>query len=120
MRATIRWNAKKPKGLFAGKNAVTGVEADLLDLSLNGGLIEAPSEKNAKKNPKAGDIVPVCLDGVYGSVVVRHVTVSDDASTAQFGIEWVRNEALNQVVTAGVEYLRYRNAESGNPENLPT
>lgn len=105
MRATIEWNVREVRVKL--KRVEQSDTATVVDLSLDGALIEAPPEcKHAK-----GDIVTVRLGGAVGEAQIRHVSLSDDQLNWRYGIKWRHTPALRAAVESGVEQLRGNAAE---------
>lgn len=100
MRATIEWNVRAKRSKL--KREEVADEGTVLDLSLEGALIETPLDAKHK----TGDVVPVRLGGADGEATIRHVRLSDDRETWLYGIRWVPSPELREAVENGVEQLR--------------
>jgi hypothetical protein len=101
MRATLEWDVRTERSGF--KRHEVADEAVVVDLSLEGALIEVP--KSGPERAK-GDVVCVRLGGASGEATVRHRRESDDATTWLYGIEWAGGGELRDAVENGVEQIR--------------
>ena len=105
MRATIDWDVRKQKSGWRKSEEVCD-EGVVLDLSLDGALIQTPLESDHK----AGTTIVVRLGGATGEVKVRHVRLSDDGATRLYGVRFIHTPELRDAVENGVEQLRENSA----------
>ncbi len=105
MRATIEWDVRTERVKF--KREERSDDAVVVDLSLEGALIEAPLSSKHDK----GDQIQVRLGGAEGGATIRHVRLGDNRDTWLYGIKWNHTPALREAVENGVEQLRENAAE---------
>ena len=100
IRATIEWDVRTKRVKL--KREEVADEAVVVDLSLEGALIEAPSTSKHEK----GDVVEVRLGGAAGQATIRHVRLGDGGDTWLYGVKWILSPELREAVENGVEQLR--------------
>lgn len=100
MRATIEWDVREAR--IKLKRQEVSDEGVVLDLSLEGALIETDLESDRK----AGDVVRVRLGGAEGQATIRHVRLGDTRTTRLYGVRWIHTPELREAVENGVEQLR--------------
>ena len=105
MRATIEWDVRTERVKFKRKER--SVEAVVVDLSLEGALIEAPLSSKHDKD----DQVQIRLGGAEGGATIRHFRLGDNRDTWLYGVKWIHTPALREAVENGVEQLRENAAE---------
>ena len=105
-RVQIAWDVKPPRRF--SRRGEEFVMATIIDLSLDGALLEVPDSSDHEVN----DIVSLRFGGVDGRALVRHRR--NDASGAgmiRYGIQWVGLPELRAVVERAVAAIRDENDE---------
>ena len=102
-RPQIGWNVQPANRLRRRSESVE--MAFILDLSLDGALIEAA----AADDLTIDEIVTVRFGGVDGRAIIRHRQESDGA--VRYGIQWLGATELRAVVEKAVEMVRGHNGE---------
>jgi len=109
---TFEWTA--PQGGRVLPNRKKTVDAELLDLSIAGALVEAP----ASSAIKTGDHINICLSGEPGTVQVRNIRTGDDGLVL-YGVVFLRiSPALEAAIYDGIARLRNdkRNQAAAKPK----
>ena len=102
-RPQIGWNVQPANRMRRRPETVE--TAFILDLSLDGALIEA----TGSDEHTVDDVVTVRFGGVDGQAIIRHRHEVDDV--VRFGIQWLGSAALQAVVEKAVEMVRGHNGE---------
>ena len=105
MSANLEWDIRERRMLW--KRDEASYEATVVNLSLEGALIEAPGDSAHE----VGDVVSVRLGEIQGDATIRHAQRSEDETSWQYGITWGNQPELRAAVAAGVEQLRDSKSE---------
>lgn len=105
MSASLEWDIRERRMLW--KRDEESFEATVLNLSLEGALIEAPSDSAHQ----VGDVVSVRLGEIEGDAIIRHAQRNEDDTSWLYGVAWGKGPELRAAVAAGVEQLRDSNSE---------
>lgn len=97
----IDWNVREERqGLV--RRVATSDSARIVDLSLEGALIDVPSGRECA----VGDVVVLRIDGVEGRVHIRHREDADEAGGIRYGVRFVGDHELRELVGEMVGLLR--------------
>jgi hypothetical protein len=97
----IDWNVREERHGFLRREA-TSDPGRIADLSLEGALIDVPSGPVCA----VGDVIVVRIDGVEGRVQVRHREDADETGGVRYGVRFLDDHELSELVGQMVGLLR--------------
>jgi len=89
----IEWNVVQTRR-FLGKGDKSGIDARVLDLSLDGALIEVPMPTDHQR----GERVSIRLLGEDGCVRIRHRRLTATENRMHYGVQLEMTEGLRRVI----------------------
>jgi len=97
----IEWNVVQTRR-FMGKEVETSIAARVLDLSLDGALIEVPMPTDHRP----GEQIAIRFRGENGSVRIRYSRPATTESRMLYGVQLEMTEGLREVIVDAVSDIQ--------------